>query len=517
MGKYNIPIIALVIFSITILLANNNIEKAFALTLSDTVVGADGIRMKYNAGRDAYEIFRNTLDAEGMQFVDANTKAITTMNFPQPTAAGSYVASDCDSTSCFVVYGTSSGADRILRLSIPSGSVLANQTNNFSGMEGSLLSIIKINSGSVFVGAVCSDSDRILLVLSATLTETGRIGDCAGTNIGNNIGIFDMQISGTRIALTTSALNNGFQLWNTGGSNVCKGLPAYSNENTNGAIARNSASSTWLVTTDSSQRVDIINDSCSDTGDITSAQHGLTTTLRGIDTSDTRDEIYIVSTTTVAVMDLDSPSSLLFSFSTGGDATVKLKTDPSEEFAQFAVLSGTNLRIAQLDPIDEPTSSIVCIDTTLDGIADLCFTDTNNDGVADNGFAGGLGAFTSNANITDIGTQWFCAFNIGAACNDADVRTNGVGLFYLAIILIFSYAILIAIHIKAVEASSKDNVQLTDALRINPILLLVMLLIDVGLAWSLQFISDVIFFTTIVVLAGLAGFGFYRHTQKGES
>lgn len=154
-----------------------------------------------------------------------------------------------------------------------------------------------------------------------------------------------------------------------------------------------------------------------------------------------------------------------------------------------------------------------CIDTNLDGEIDLCFVDTNNDGVADNGLGGSLGAFNSNANVTQLGQTWFCAFNIGDACTNDDAETNGVGVFYLLIIILFSYAFIVSIHIMAIKAS-KGNVGGTQALMIHPILLLVMLFIDVALSWYLNFIPDVIFYSILVLMVGLGGFGIYRIVTK---
>lgn len=156
------------------------------------------------------------------------------------------------------------------------------------------------------------------------------------------------------------------------------------------------------------------------------------------------------------------------------------------------------------------TSDSACIDTNLDGITDLCFTDTNNDGIADNGQSGALGAFNSNANVTQMGTQWFCAFNIGGACENEDVKTNGVGIFYTLLIIVFSYALLVSIHIMAVRQLHKQHVQVMDMININPILLIIVLFLDVGFAWYLDFIADEIFYTAMVIPLGLSALGIFK-------
>src|SRR5437867_3784012 len=162
-------------------------------------------------------------------------------------------------------------------------------------------------------------------------------------------------------------------------------------------------------------------------------------------------------------------------------------------------------------------NTTVCIDTNGDTTTDVCFTDTNGDGVPDAGPAGALGAQRSNANITEFGAQIYCAFGISAdACNNKDARTNGVGLMYLFLVIIFSYAVLVTIHHEAQKYLGGKDVQVMDALKINPLLLVVMLIVDIGFTWYLHWISDIIFYTMVVVMAGITAFGIYRQVKGGS-
>ena len=159
----------------------------------------------------------------------------------------------------------------------------------------------------------------------------------------------------------------------------------------------------------------------------------------------------------------------------------------------------------------------VCIDTNGDTTTDVCFTDTNGDGVPDAGPAGALGAQRSNANITSFGAQIYCAFGISAdACTNKDARTNGVGLMYLFLIIIFSYAVLVTIHHEAQKYLGGKDVQVMDALKINPLLLVIMLIVDIGFTWYLHWISDIIFYTMVAVMAGITTFGIYRQVKGGS-
>lgn len=155
-------------------------------------------------------------------------------------------------------------------------------------------------------------------------------------------------------------------------------------------------------------------------------------------------------------------------------------------------------------------TSQVCIDTDLNGTLDLCFTDTNNDGVPDNGQLGALGAYRSNSNLTSFATSMFCAFGINTnACINHDIKTNGAGLSLLAFLILVSYAFLVSIHHTTLHRQG-ETVQVMKTLNINPMLLLVMLVVDVGIAFYLGWIADLIFYTIIVVMVGLAAFGLYR-------
>lgn len=163
----------------------------------------------------------------------------------------------------------------------------------------------------------------------------------------------------------------------------------------------------------------------------------------------------------------------------------------------------------------QSSGATVCIDTDLNGTADLCFNDTNGDGIADNGQLGSLGAYRSNANLTQFGSDVFCAFGINqSACTNKNIKTNGVGVTYLILLIIISYAFLVFIHYNAQKALRGSSIQVMDALSINPMLLIVMLFLDVGVAWYLAWIDGIIFYTIIAVLAGFTAFGLYKRSQS---
>lgn len=161
---------------------------------------------------------------------------------------------------------------------------------------------------------------------------------------------------------------------------------------------------------------------------------------------------------------------------------------------------------------------VACIETVAgSGILDLCFNDTDGNGLPDNGQLGSLGVYRSNTNITSFGSDVFCSFGINTvACTDKNVKTNGVGGTLLAILILISYAFLVSIHIFAQQQLTKQGVVVMNALTIHAVLILVMLIIDTSIAFQFGWIDSTIYFTMIVLMVGLAGFGFYRIARGGN-
>lgn len=102
-------------------------------------------------------------------------------------------------------------------------------------------------------------------------------------------------------------------------------------------------------------------------------------------------------------------------------------------------------------------------------------------------------------NITDTSNDLFCSLGI-TDCDNTDITTNGTGMFMLLILIIISYAFVVAIHHFAHSPLSN----------INPMLVLLIGIVDITIAFFLGWIPDYIFYSVIVLLIGLGGFGLYR-------
>ena len=142
-------------------------------------------------------------------------------------------------------------------------------------------------------------------------------------------------------------------------------------------------------------------------------------------------------------------------------------------------------------------------------------SNSNSGGKISAGPGGGLSAFRTNGNLTNFMFTFGCGIGI-VNCNNTDNTSNGTGAFLLLLLIIFSYAILVAIHYQAQRLASHNNVQLTQVLSINPMLLVVMLVVDTFIALSLGWTSNIIFYSLVLVIAGFVTFGIYKHYKGGS-
>lgn len=546
-NKKSIPIIVLAVFSIAILLAQNNIEKVYAISWTDhsTTDCAEGAR--YFMPALAIYVCQTGNSAGNNVIVDrVSTSGVvgSSIIFTVPSGFNTTPITGCSSTLCFLIQNqiAADTNDFIIGYNPLTGAVVSNVTvtigsgGSFTDLD-TLATTTPPHINGLIVFGVCDTLSKTIALLHNPTGIIGVIGDCTGTAVTNNAAnIKSAVFRDNKIAFTSSLTADAFSIWNQGGGRVCA-LSSVSIAGADSVIAFNQARNTFWMSSGSGA-IEEINFSCTDVGGITSSDHASGATIRGTSMSNVRGELYIVGTTVLSVMDDSDPTKLLFTLpiadAGSGNRAFSIPSEAQASSGNSTNIHNqighphdtissapTKLRIFQLEAVaGGSTGSEVCIDSNLNGIidgGDVCFTDTNGDGVVDAGFLGGLSTFTSNANVTDIGTDWFCAFKLGNACNNPNVKTNGVGIFYLIVMIILSYAILVAIHIQAVKSASNDKVQLTDALNINPLLLLVMLLLDVGFAWYLQFIENTVFYTLIALFGGLAGFGIYRMIKAGVS
>jgi hypothetical protein len=279
------------------------------------------------------------------------------------------------------------------------------------------------------------------------------------------------------------------------------------------------------------------NDLCTVNTTITSAELGSSNFIRGIDVNVHNSQwmVYYGSAGTiakVAVMDLSTLANLhslqqtLTANGAGMETNSFFATDSNLTVLKNKVFVTDTTSTGRMWVLDAQGGSNipagetkVCIDSNGDrsiGGTDICFVDCNDDGFADSaegtcGSNGTIGVTNIlGQNATNIGFQWGCMFGV-SSCTDQNPKTNGVGLVYLLILLILSYAFLVSIHYQALRLINKANVQVMDVLHINPIFLLVMLIVDVGIIWQFKWIDDLIFYSLVAIsTVGIVAFGLYK-------
>lgn len=455
------------------------------------------------AGSSLYVLgnFNSTGDSTTLIYkINPVTGAIIT----QASLSGIHHGLSCDNSFCYTVFGTNI-IRKISQSSLTAVSASQALSSTVDGQsldaQGGLIAYTRFNGGAL----------AIAFMQTSDMTETALYSNTMGAT-----GVKDLKYipSKNRVAVTTDG--HVFWLFNTLTANSVCSLSANGNYVSAGQIKYDSNLDRYFVTSDTANRINVISNACALSTTITG--FGEANFSVGVEIDTSRSEIYVLtssaSTSKIVALAYANFAKKWEYLSVGTSQRDYLAYDSSNKI--IMVGSNSNLiRFITLDAIN--TQAQVCIDTNLDGITDLCFKDTNNDGVADNGVAGSLGAFQSNANVTDMGTQWFCAFNLGDACNNSNQKTNGVGLFFTGFLLIISYSLLVGIHIMAQKQLNKGNVVVMDALKINPLLLLIMIVVVVGFTWYLKWIEDVIFYTTLVVMIGLGGFGIYRAIKSDSN
>ena len=124
-----------------------------------------------------------------------------------------------------------------------------------------------------------------------------------------------------------------------------------------------------------------------------------------------------------------------------------------------------------------------------------------------------ISSINTGANLTTMGNTFGCGLGL-TSCTNTNIQTNGVGLFFLLLLIVFSYAMLVAIHYKVANKVSGDSggtVQITQVMNVNPMLLTVMLGADLFIANQVNWISGIPLYTFVAGIIGFISFGIYKH------
>lgn len=294
MENKKLTLIALAVFSIVILLAQNNIEKVFALTSHtieyDDTCNSEGIDFVSTVAR--YIVLCTNGE---VATVNQATHTVTEFSLPAPKTNFIYWSWQCTSgLTCYVTeisVAIDNDDEYIIEFSpVGGGAVISNTTVTHSGLtEGFASNFADIDNAGGWFPVLCDDNDYILI--NPSLAQTGT---CDGSNFGTSFitTVHTNPQDSTKIAVTTSAGTNSFRIWNAGGSQVCQ-----LNFASSGNIARNTVLSEWLVKL--GNVVWRVTDACAGTGTVT---HGLSGTLRHIEVNNVREELFVTDNADVKIL-----------------------------------------------------------------------------------------------------------------------------------------------------------------------------------------------------------------------
>jgi hypothetical protein len=499
MHKQKITIIAMLVLTISSMFTM--FHNAYALTIHDVTQNNTPDSMQYITGLDRYI----SINAGNVRITNPITYTVQTSY--SLTVTADEVA--CGASVCYVVAnGGSNNVQWILGFNPLSGATIYNATFDFSASGGAYSAVndmvggtnsMVVSGSNVYAYAICDAGNYVMVVASGS-SQAGLIGDCAGTNFGTGTSLSLVSFS-NKIAITTdSASVNGFQIWLTSGGRVCQGVSFTAG--TAGHLAYSAETDKIYRTSASSQRVDIMNvNTCVDEGDITSAQSGLTTVLRGIEVNDDRDELYIQSTTTVAVMNLTSTSNLLYTFATGGDSsTPRFKTATSEEYVQYATVYDTTMRIVQLDSVEPAPSSTGGIDCNLPQYADILICRLGGTGTLGSAGAFVVGNVSQGTGLLGLG----CSMGVVDCTTDDNPQTNGLGL------LIFIASIFVIVGMFYRSLGAKQTVSI-------PVFVWVIIIIALSAFFTItQLIDPVFLILSVLALVALAAPAILKQVRGGS-
>lgn len=585
--KKSLALMFLALFSIVILLAHGNIEKAFAVITFEKVTPTQEDIMASFADFNTDTLWNLVYDSANHDaFVYgcdlSDNDACVRYNVTIPTETTNVRPQDiwCGRTNCFITYGADAVASRF-----PDGGHLvkiASVAVTSEGIsKGQIISpILNRTSGGLYhidgKDSLTGGFGGInLWVWACNVAHSGNEANCRETMIlfdGITMGashVFPEYFSGNggwiatdiewnnglsnngRIAVAVGRLddltNTAMMIYNTGLlTKIC--------DTTSGNLLGQFGSGriSWLNTTHfyissssaASTHAQLLSVSDCDNEiagkDITSL-HTLLSTTTGI-----RDVIFLDGQGLIGFQEAGANARVSFVNVTDD----LIYTAPNEVFDTFPTTS-QNSRVGEFtlrttisstgeetvlnnklwipysgadqevlfmeldgDVISDET---VCVEVQFNG-QQVCYVDTDGNGIP-NFPNGGFDVIRPAQNITTVGADVVCSTGFSdIPCENDNPRENGVGLLLLIIIVLMSYAVVVSIHVGAMKFAGKNNVAIMDYLHINPVLLLIMLIIDVGAAWQLKFIPDIIFYTIIVVMGGLAAWGYFSAIRgRGSS
>lgn len=431
-------LIAIAVFSMSILLAQNNVEKVFALTVSQASVGnlgGSGLNMVYSSSLGRYVL---NFGSGVIKTVNPSTHAVAQITLTISGSDNTFNSGIyCESGLCYTSSFGLGNPDVIYQFNPITGTVSDTFTVGCTG-DGTDIEI----TGCEAVGTTVLDNSRLDDGWHSAACEVGgfrvlfkvtgqQIGVCNSSGIsGTLVGV---EVIGTNVVTTASVATNAFRVFNinTGVQSCVANINLLG-----GALGQMTQYNGFVYFTSGTTTVSKYNTSCVAQTGITN--HGLTTTINGLTPVASQGVFAIRSTTTVAFMNLSSANISVLAYSVALNAT---DTQTSHR-RDTMPLAGNQL--GTLVDTSTATDLIVFIDLAPaeeeeEGTSDFCAIAGNENllrcRLEEQGGALG-GNFQGNPFDVSNSTSNILIQTGFLSGDDTNPATNGTGYLILAIALV---------------------------------------------------------------------------------
>lgn len=502
MENNKIPIIALAVFSMSILLSVSFIiELSYSVDFVDYTTNLNNADAPeyYTSGGNAFFAVMTADDPITVRRYNANTGAFISVSSDLTSACESGAtagtcfgrALDClDGGQCWILASVTVGTARGRLIDVNQGTV--RNTTDFAPLNA-----MDCTSSNCYVVLDNAGVNPLVQINTSTGIMTTLVTDVNISSYSGSIEVLSIG-STSYYVITSDTLNAWFKAFRTDNLVECTSLSDHDGTDT-------ASDGTYFYVGTVGGTVQILNANCVIQGSIPNANLCGGTPIQDIAISGDNLYSYCESNNKVAQTDITNPFSTSLIQQIGcsgavptlGNYQSPLAYNTLSDSIACANFTSDSLRIIFLGGAGGE-SSIACVDTNLDGITDVCFTDTNGDGVADSGTSGSFGTFRVGQNITQSSGQLLCAIGLSQnACTNTDPKTNGTGYWLLLALILIT---LIFVYGGAKYFGY-------DLQSVPLYLVAVLLLVDVGIAFFSGWTDGMIFYTLIFIFVGLGAIG----------
>lgn len=528
-NKNNLLAIALVGLVISSLIFADNIEFAYALSFEPVTICSATNMITFQSGSFYHVVCSAGASASSStwQVFNASTNALvsthTIRSLHGSTSSpltltsgnnGSVRGISCDSTFCYFTW-TQATVDQVQKWNINTGSPITYINDTSIGSTNSMSVPITVSGSIIYVVATCTaTSNSVMFGISNALpfVTAQTFGDCTTVQMGIQQA-YQIAVGGNNkiaVQVQGSAGQNVFHIWDSLAlTRTCATSFTSSTVSNARALAYlGSSVNKFAMGRDANDIVTTSMTSCTVVDTISSATLGTSNYIKDIRLNTNNNEWYVFSNSAgtqgrVSVMTL-SPTitSNTFSFLANGASMTSGYNmfAISSQNKVFIIDSTTTARMWQLDtasggnPPDSGEGNQVngrCGDgTALDCV-----------GSGTSPFAG----ITGGQNATDIMANLTNGLGLTNCPEDGSEQdTCGSGLFLFLFILLLTEFLALAGYLGFTGKLNADR-QIVDI----ALFMLIIGFVDLAIAFYLDWIPDIIFYTIVIITASLLAFGLY--------